>query len=71
MIEYRHFIGSPMLYTFAVQMLNVAHVEMIGVVRFPVEGHIDILEFMSDYERDRLDPKRRGEERERLPRAAF
>ena len=22
--------------------------EMIGVVRFPVEGHIDILEFMSD-----------------------
>jgi hypothetical protein len=33
---------------------------MIGGVRFPVEGHIDILEFMSDYERDRLDPKRRG-----------
>lgn len=33
---------------------------MIGVVRFPVEGHIDILEFMSDYERDRLRPKWRG-----------
>lgn len=45
--------------------------EMIGVVRLPVDGHIDILEFMSDYERDRLDPKRRGEERDRLPRAAF